>query len=294
MSVRDRVRETAQQSREGGGVAAKPRTIIDVLASAATREQIQMALPPALDVDRFLRMARTAVKLDPYLQSCTADSFVAALHKAAMYGLEVGTGQAYLQRYGDKCQFILGYRGIIELARRSGRLRSIEARSVRENDVFEFEYGLDETLRHRPALEDAGELRCFYGIARFTDGGHYWLVVSMGEILRHRDRSEAWVAYNQKQKGNGGAWNSDFEAMARKTVIRICEPYLPLTPEVREAIQADGTFQDDVESAAQYVDTTAEADRPPASIESDPDLLTTDERGGEPNYEQPPEDDHGA
>lgn len=254
MAARDRIQAAATATRTD---EAPKRSIIDVLQAPATREQIALALPPSLDVDRFLRLARTAVKLDPGLQACTAESFIAALHKAATYGLEPGTGQCYLQRYKASCTFVLGYRGIIDLARRSGLLVSIEARAVYENDQFDYEYGLNERLQHRPALEDHGELRCFYGVAKFKDGGHYWLVVPIMEILRHRDRSESWLAKARGQ-GTGGPWASDFEAMARKTVIRIMEPYLPLSPTAREAIQADGSFQDGVDAPAQFIDANAE------------------------------------
>ena len=150
---------------------------------------------------------------------------------AAQLGVEPGPlGHAYLVPFGREVTFILGYKGIIALARRSGDITGIEARAVRQNDFFEWEYGLEDKLVHKPVLDDPGPSTSYYGIAKFADGGHYFLVMSRNEIEKRRARSRAKDA---------GPWKSDYEAMALKTVIRAMQPYLPLTAEAATAIEVD-------------------------------------------------------
>lgn len=274
-TARDAVRSRAQQARGGGEPEAPTRGIIDILNSEATKEQLRAALPPGLSLERFLRTTRTAIQLDPNLAACDVKSTIAAVHKAASLGLEPNVGQqCYLQPFNKKCTFVMGYRGMIALARRSGLIAELYARPVYRNERFNVEYGLDERLEHSPIVDagaqkyddetgealvdekgkavtvDRGPLRCLYGVAKFRghDGspaGHYWIVVPLQTIYEHRERSSGWRAYNS---GNirETPWHSDFEAMALKTVVRIMEPHLPLTPEVARAFQEDESWQPDV------------------------------------------------
>lgn len=211
MAARDKVRSRASS----GGVATAASTgelppVLRMLTDTRTQDEVAKALPPGLEVERFLRVARTAVQANPALLGCTPRSIIAAIHKAASYGLDVGpVGQAYLVPYKETAQLIIGYRGMITLARRSGELASIEAREVKENDEFEFEYGLHPRLRHVPALTDRGKLVCFYGIAQFINGGSYMIVVDLDTIEEHR---------RQSPTGNraDGPWMTNYEAMGRK------------------------------------------------------------------------------
>src|SRR5690606_28083055 len=131
------------------------------------RAEIARALPRHMDPDRMLRIAMTVVRQTPDLQKCTVPSVLGALMQAAQLGLEPGIlGHCYLVPFRNgrtgqhEVQFIIGYKGLIDLARRSGNIQSIAAHPVYENDLFEFEYGLNERLRHVPyyAREDRREL----------------------------------------------------------------------------------------------------------------------------------------
>ena len=98
--------------------------------------QIRLALPEHLSNERFQRQALTVFNSNPQIQKCDPKSFLAAMMTAAQLGLELTPtlGQAYLIPYGGQVQFQLGYRGLMELAYRSGRVKKIEAREVYEND----------------------------------------------------------------------------------------------------------------------------------------------------------------
>lgn len=225
---------------------AKPgqKTIWQLIESQ--KDQIARALPRHLDADRLTRIALTEVRRTPKLADCDAATLLGAVMMCAQTGLEPGPlGHCYLVPYGRECTWILGYKGVLELARRSGRIQSIIARTVHDHDDFSFEYGLDEQLHHRPAMDgERGVPVAFYGIAKYADGGHTMLVMSKDDIDRRRGRSAA-------AKSKSGPWETDYEAMALKTVVRAMAPWLPLSIEAAEAVASDErTIRFDADIAA--------------------------------------------
>jgi len=195
------------------------------------RPQIERALPQSMSADRFARIVLTTLRTSPGLAKCDPQSLMAACMLSAQLGLEPGPlGHAYFVPFGREVTFIIGYRGMLDLARRSGEIKSIEAREVCKNDRFEYEFGLDPKLKHIPATGDRGEPTHYYGIAKFADGSHYFEVLSKEDVDRYRKRSRA---------SDKGPWQTDYTAMARKTVIRRMAPYLPLSPDAARAVASD-------------------------------------------------------
>lgn len=121
---------------------AKPKTkapaIVQQVLSDQFKKQLALAVPKHLSADRMARIAATEVRKTPALLNTTPASFLGAVMQSAQLGLEPGSalGQAYLVPYGNQCQLILGYRGMIDLARRSGQVLSLNAYAVREGDEF--------------------------------------------------------------------------------------------------------------------------------------------------------------
>lgn len=226
--------EQAPAPAAGGQV-----TIADLINRQ--RSEIARALPKHMDADRLARIAITTIKTVPTLMQCSSSSLLGALMLSAQTGMEPGPlGHAYLvprksRDRGWEVTWILGYKGIIELARRSGQIRSIEAREVCERDHFDYEFGLDEKLVHRPYMDgDRGPIVAFWGLAKFKDGGHYFLVMSKADVDKAKQRSDAG-------RNDKGPWATDYAAMGRKTVIRRMAPFLPLSPEQAQVIAHDET-----------------------------------------------------
>lgn len=194
--------------------------------------QIAMCLPKHLTAERLTRIALTEFRKNTKLQECDPYSFIAAIMQAAQLGLEPGVlGQCYLIPYGKECQFMPGYRGLIDLARRSGNIVSIVSRTVYQNDVFNIEYGLKESLVHKPPIENRGDIIAFYAVAILKDGGHQFEVMSKKEVDQIRDKYS-------KQK-NKGPWVDNYEEMAKKTVLRRLFKWLPASPEMQKAAILD-------------------------------------------------------
>lgn len=204
--------------------------------------QISKALPSTITPERFARMATTAVTMNPDLGRCTPASFIGAMLTAAQLGLEPNTplGQAYLIPYNNRrtgqkeAQFQLGYRGMIELAHRSGEFKSIEAHVVYENDEFEYELGLEPKLRHKPAMANRGKPVWVYAVYKLQSGGYGFEVMSKADIDEHRKK------YSKAQTS---PWDSAWEGMAKKTVIKQALKYAPLKSEfIRQTTSEDVTL----------------------------------------------------
>lgn len=163
--------------------------------------QIAKALPSVLTPERFSRMVLTALTKTPKLAECTPESFIASMLTSAQLGLEPNTplGQAYLIPYGNKCEFQIGYKGLLELAHRSGEIKTLEARCVYENDEFNLEYGLNANLVHKPSFKNKGDLIGIYAVYHTVNGGYAFEFMSKEDIERHK------IQYSKSLKTNGSA-----------------------------------------------------------------------------------------
>jgi recombination protein RecT len=211
----------------------KPKELRNLIAQMTPA--IAKALPSMIGKDRFVRVAMSAISNTPELANCTQDSFLGALMNSAQLGLEPNTpiGQAYLIPYAGKCQFQIGYKGMIELARRAGI--TIQVHEIKENDKFEYEYGLEPKLRHIPSLGDRGQTIGYYCVWKNTDGQFGVEVSSREEVLK--------FAKEKSQAFNKGPWKTDFDAMAKKTLIKAALKYAPLAIEAQLAMAADETVK---------------------------------------------------
>ena len=197
--------------------------------------EIARALPRHLNPDRMTRIALTALRATPKLQQCTPASFLGSVMSASQLGLEPNTplGHAYLLPYKTTCQLIIGYQGMIELVRRSGSVTAIYAHAVKDGDEFDYELGLNPTMRHRPSDAPDREDRPIthvYAVAKLKDGEPVFTVLTLAQINKARARS---------MSSKSGPWVTDFEAMACKTAVRRLFKWLPKSPEVATAVALD-------------------------------------------------------
>lgn len=212
----------------------EPQTLKDYVTLYT--KSIEKALPSVLTAERFSRMVTTALTQTPKLAQCTPQSFIGAMLTAAQLGLEPNTplGQAYLIPYGNKCQFQLGYRGMIDLCNRTGEFKSIAAHIVYENDEFEFEYGLDDKLKHKPSIGEKGKAIWVYGLYKLKNGGYGFEVMSVDECIE--------FAKVKSKTFDDGPWKTDREEMMKKTVIKKVLKYAPIRSEfIKGAETSDNT-----------------------------------------------------
>lgn len=226
----------------------KPKEQIAYLLNQKKGEIAKM-LPKHLNAERLMKVAQIAATTTPALAKCDVASLVGAIGQCAQMGLEPNTvlGHAYLvpfntkrkdangaERWVNSVQVIIGYKGLIDLARRSGQIVSIAAHEVCENDKFELVYGLDEKLNHTPAMGERGAVVGFYSVAKLKDGGHCF------EFMSRMQVEAIQAAADKKNKYPSKVWQEHFVEMGRKTVIRRLAKYLPLSIEFQTAAALDG------------------------------------------------------
>ena len=208
--------------------------------------EIRKAVPSVVTPERFTRMALSALNNNPKLQECTQMSFLAALMNAAQLGLEPNTslGQAYLIPYKNKgvleCQFQIGYKGMIDLVYRNEMVQTIQAHCVYQNDEFKYELGLEPKLHHVPAFQDRGELIAVYAMFRLQYGGFGFEVMSKGDVDVYA------VRYSQGIDSSYSPWKSNYEEMAKKTVIKRVLKYAPMRTDFARAMSVDNVIQNEI------------------------------------------------
>ena len=208
--------------------------------------EIKKALPSVITPERFTRMVLSALSTNPKLQGCTKASFLGAMMNAAQLGLEPNTplGQAYILPYMNKgvleAQFQLGYKGLIDLAYRSGEVEVVQAHIVYENDEFECEYGLEPKLTHTPADKDRGKPIKVYAVFKTKSGGYGFEVMSMEDVRIHASK------YSKTYNLGFSPWKTNFEEMAKKTVLKKVLKYAPLKSDFVRGITQDETIKSDM------------------------------------------------
>ena len=205
------------------------RTIGQILTSEDFKAQIALVLPTHLTPDRFLRVALTATRKTPKLANCDQNSLLSALMTLSQLGLEPDGRLAHLIPFGNECQLIIDYKGLVDLAMRSGQIGKIHADKVCQEDDFVYDCG--EVTRHVIDFrEPRGDAYAYYAQVTFKDGFRKAECMPLEDVKAIQKRSKA---------GGSGPWVSDFDEMAKKTAFRRLSKWLQLSPEYREALDAD-------------------------------------------------------
>jgi len=209
------------------------------------KPQIALALPRHMTPDRMSRVAMTAILRTPKLLDCDPTSLAGAIVTCSQLGLEPDPllGQAYLIPFRNtrrgvfEVVVIPGYKGLMKLARNSGEIATIDAHPVAERDKFSYNYGLKPDLYHSPTLHDPGEVIAYYAVATFKSGGGQFIVMSHQQMEEHRDK------FSRAAERGDSPWQTDFDAMALKTCIRLMVKFLPSSVELQQAASLDETVE---------------------------------------------------
>lgn len=192
--------------------------------------EIARALPKHLNPDRLCRIALTAFRRTPKLGQCDPRSVFAAVIQASQLGLEPDTlGRSYLIPYGKECNFVPGWRGLVDLTNRAGNA-SVWTGAVFEGDEFSYALGDRPFIDHKPGDEfEASKLTHVYAVGRVKNAEWPVLEVwSVNRVKKHRDR------YNKV--GTRHYSYENFEMYARKVVLLQVLKYMPASPEMAATI----------------------------------------------------------
>ena len=284
--------------------APAPQTISQRIVALET--QFATAAPRGLEAQQIVRDALTLIAKTPKLGDCDPASVIGGLMTMAQLGLRPGVlGHGWLLPFMNKnakvvevtpgggrrtvtrarleAQLIIGYQGLVTLAYRSNLVDKITARTVRERDLFELEYGLNERLVHRPAMGDRGAPVGYYATVKLRGASESMFhFMTHAEVEVYRDR------YAMARSGGVivGPWRDQFEDMAKKTQIRQLSKYVPKGTDLATALAADDTVRLDANPIADVVHVSHHIERDQASdtVHVDLDDVPTDE----PPLDEPP------
>lgn len=245
--------------------------VSDLLWNDEAKMRLQLVAASHMKPERMMRLISGAIRTTPKLAECDPMSLLGGLMTCAGLGLEPNTimGHAYLIPFKNgkkgitEVQLVVGYKGLIDLARRSGHITSISAHvHYSDDELWEYREGTSACLDHVPGPQEGQKLHA-YAITTFRDGGHAYVVLPWSKVMKIRDGSQGWqtaVRFNNKAKS---PWSTHEDEMAKKTAIRALAKYLPLSVEFRDAITVDGGKADFAAFAmnpAEQLDATPEDD----------------------------------
>lgn len=228
-------------------IVAQPTDRKNTLISIIENNWSRMAavMPKHMSPERMLQLSISTINQTPKLAECSPQSILSCLMTCSTLGVEPssvdGLGRAYIIPYKNgksremQATFILGYKGMIDLARRSKEIKSIEAHAVYEGDEFDYCFGLQSNLVHRPK-NASNKLTHVYMVAHFVNGGYHMEVMTKAEVDKVKERS-------MSARSTSSPWNTDYEAMALKSVIRKSFKFLPVSSEAMRAVESDDNEQ---------------------------------------------------
>lgn len=227
----------------------------------AMAPEFKAALPAHVSVEKFSRVAMTAIQNNPDLQGADRRSLFGAVVRLAQDGLLPDGREAALVMFGKKAQAMPMIAGVLKKIRQSGEVAKISAQVVYENDTFEISYGFDEDVQHVPPPlgQSRGNPVGCYATAVLKDGSKLLEVMDLEQIEKVRNVSRA---------SKNGPWVTWWDEMARKTVMRRLAKRLPMSTDLEETMfSRDETMATTIDQPVQLsvVRDEAEDDAPPAN-----------------------------
>ena len=260
--------------------------------------------------ERFARICLTAVRNTPKLANSTMESFAAAMMICAQLDLEPNTpqGLAFLIPYENRrknvteCQFQVGYKGLLQLAYRSGMVASFNAdvvyRAEVEAGMFRYCKGISPAIGHdvdllKPELRD-GEIVAAYAACVLHGGQPLLRVVDAREVERAQKTSASMAAAKKYGKTDSSPWQTSPEAMWMKTAIKRLAAWMPQTEMLALAVEADDKTERGESLVTEKSDTEKLNEALAGSVTSPAALASPQETGVTLNVDTVPEEERAT
>lgn len=257
--VKDQATKAVQRQSQSNQVVKTKDKVQEVKAMLQEmKPQLKASLVKQVNPEYIISTALTAIRQNPTLLECSAVSLIGAVLQSNQLGLRLDgpLGHAYMVPYRNtkkgfmEAQFMVGYRGYMDLARRSGEIAVISAGIVYEKDGFDFEHGLNERLVHKPLIYgDRGPVTHVYAYAKLKNGSFLFNVMRTSDVEKIRTRSKA---------KDSGPWVTDWDEMAKKSAIRPLSKYLPMSVEFAKAVELDELAARGIEQSIQVDQETGD------------------------------------
>uniref|UniRef100_A0A6M3JKH4 Putative DNA recombination protein n=1 Tax=viral metagenome TaxID=1070528 RepID=A0A6M3JKH4_9ZZZZ len=229
------------------------------------KSAIASVLPKHITPERMLRIAYQVIHRTPKLRNCSQASLINGILEISMLGLDIGR-TAHLLPFGNEAIVVPDYKGLIDLAHRSGQINSLSFKAVYQNDNFEYEEGTSRYIKHKPTEDERGPLRAAYAICNYKHGGLDFELIFREDAMAVKARSPA------KSSGDS-PWNkSDQEwTMWCKTAVRRLAKRIPQSPELQRAVELEDLIEAGLKQNLNHI-VDAEIEAPPPTV---PEKITT-------------------
>lgn len=219
----------------------RPLTVPDVRARMvhSLPARVQAAEGDAL-ANRALAQLTILLRNNEALRRCEVSSIYSCVIAAVGLNLEINTPlqQCFLVPFANECKLVMGYRGLIELARRGSKIKALTAEAVYQGDHFYAGLGTENRIEHRPVFnEEEQPLIAAYAIAFYDPQNYQFVVMQRHEIDKVRKVSRG-------SDKPGSAWVKWFSEMARKCPVkRLCKLLPQNTDALAIAIDHDDRYE---------------------------------------------------
>jgi|TARA_Y100001951_G_C11264705_1_gene254729 recombination protein RecT len=238
--------ELQKAKERSKGLTNNQTSLKETIKSGEFLTQISNALPEGnLSAKRYISACLTALAVQPKLMQCKPASVLKAMMESARFGLEPNSplSEAALIPYGQECTFLIEYRGMMKLAWNTGLIKSLDYDKVCDGDEFDYSKGSNGlSFHHRPKLSSSrGEGSIYYAYAELKHGGAAFQIMTRDDIVAHAKH------FSRGYSSESSPWQTDFDAMAYKTVIRqLCDKKLPKSTTENGILMSEAAHIDDL------------------------------------------------
>ncbi len=188
-----------------------------LLNSAAVKNRFEVLLNTA--APSFISSILSIVNSNAKLQECSNNSILSAAGIAAALKLPINPslGFAYIVPYKNQAQFQLGYKGLIQLAMRSGQYLTLNSGAVREGQIQEVDFITGEIVRGEKI---SNEIVGYIAYMELLNGFKKALYMTLEELKAHAEKYSQSYSYDIHHNRKTSVWSTNFDAMAKKTVLK--------------------------------------------------------------------------
>ena len=242
------------------------KTLQEAMQTGELRELVSASVPKHLTGDRLLRTFTSATSKNPLLLQCEMRGLIGQFLTLSALGLEINTplGHSYLIPFKTRrkvgtawqevyeAQLVIGYKGMVDLAFRSGLILSVDADVVMKGDEFRWHKGTNGGVSYRQMVpKSTGTPTHGYANASVKGGGQPFEVMMWEDIMAIREGSQGYRAAMRAHDDaiansrpppksyTEAPWIKHVNPMACKTVFNQLAKWLPLSPEQAAAVAID-------------------------------------------------------
>jgi len=266
--------EIQKAKERSKGLTNNQTSLKETIKSGDFYIQIANALPQGnLSAKRYISACLTALAVQPKLMQCKPSSVLKSMMESARFGLEPNSplSEAALIPYGQECTFLIEYRGMMKLAWNTGLIKSLDYDKVCEGDEFDYSKGSNGlSFHHRPSLSASrGEGSIYYAYAELKHGGTAFQVMTRDDIVAHAKQ------FSRGYSAKSSPWQTDFDAMAYKTVIRqLCDKKLPKSTTENGILMNEAAHIDDFVEEPRHT-VMQEKELEVVDIDTNPDVSSS-------------------